>query len=296
MDLDEDGEKLFRSFDPELTLGEEVMGSVFHYTNADGVVGIVSNNRLRASQASTLNDPQEGLWGWSLIQRRSAEMASADRSLKLVNDLLAKTTWSQVAWDAFVASATTRQGDLNQYRLYGMYQIELFACDWPVRALADPAPGVTVPTAKWRLVLYGEDAPRESIDQGLAWAAGQLAEWGEPAIDRVLRYMSRLALQCKTDAYRHEAEARLVYHINEKDWPQYVKIRTRGDLLIPYLEAVPLQQPWCAGSVQVGPGARSEVAAKSVRQLRSLMDADPAYSGLDLPVTVSDHQFQTWGA
>lgn len=102
--------------------------SVFHYTNARGLIGIIRSHRLWATESSSLNDHAEMLQGWRfarawLESRPSEPIYSTMRSfVKDVDDRSAQR-------DIFVLAASRNRDDASQWRLYANagcgYSIEL---------------------------------------------------------------------------------------------------------------------------------------------------------------------------
>ena len=95
--------------------GPAVSGSVFHYTSAAGLLGMVSSGAIRASEASSLNDLAEVRQGWEAIRRVLAEMPENE-----TRDLLLSHAERPLAGrhEVFVLSASTAGDDANQWRLY----------------------------------------------------------------------------------------------------------------------------------------------------------------------------------
>lgn len=266
------------------------VGPVFHYTDAQGVSGIVSNGIVRASQASMMNDPDEGSFGWDLIRRRvtdlvwAGELENADFA-----EVLFGTEWTTVALDYFVASGTAGGDDLAQYRLYGMYQVQLVdSAGWTLQ-FHDETPELAVTPFAWRSVVYGEKRSVEYIDALVGWAL-TLDLQDPDSQDRILRAAARLAMHIKTDSYEHEREARMLVYVPYRAWGDYVLVRVRGDLLVPYLETRPKDYGPAAAAVCVGPAGHSVAAARAVQQLQAV-----TFTGADrprIPVTLSSHKYR----
>jgi hypothetical protein len=95
--------------------GPPVTGSVFHYTSAQGLIGMVEGKTMRASEASSLNDLAEARQGWEAIRRVLPSMPD-DETRKL---LLAHAERPlNERHEVFVLCASTAGDDTNQWRLY----------------------------------------------------------------------------------------------------------------------------------------------------------------------------------
>lgn len=159
-------------------------GPVFHYTTSEGLLGIVSEGMLRASEASSLNDLAEIELGWRAIRRWLARQPKSP----------AITYLSKRRGDrqhqVFVLSGTTTKDDANQWRLYADggrgYVIELDG-SVPLGVVSlDPSDATETSTAihraselvnvvPWHYVLYTEDDLDNALRALVAYTEGELA-------------------------------------------------------------------------------------------------------------------------
>lgn len=88
---------------------------VYHYTSATGLIGILTEHALWASESTSLNDLGEIRQGWSFIREYLGKDESEDAAylLNLVTDI------PDSFLEPFVLSASTSADDANQWRLYG---------------------------------------------------------------------------------------------------------------------------------------------------------------------------------
>jgi hypothetical protein len=107
----------------------EATGSVFHYTSASGLLGIVESGCLWASEASSLNDLAEVRRGWEVVRGWLEARRSTSEGADLLADLAEDPL--QEKHEVFVLSASTAADDANQWRLYAQagrgYAVELAA-------------------------------------------------------------------------------------------------------------------------------------------------------------------------
>lgn len=95
---------------------EDATGEVFHYTSADGLIGMLQHGTLWASEATTLSDLTEVRYGWDLVtdwiegQKQSDAVAEIRR---------AADSFGSRDRDVFVVSASMDGDDANQWRRYG---------------------------------------------------------------------------------------------------------------------------------------------------------------------------------
>lgn len=90
-------------------------GTVYHYTDAPGLRGMLATGRVWASQASSLNDRSEAIDGWRRLHDMLLELGSSDlHSFVARGQEFAREASARV----FVVSASTEPNDVNQWRLY----------------------------------------------------------------------------------------------------------------------------------------------------------------------------------
>ncbi|WP_456847632.1 DUF2971 domain-containing protein [Cellulomonas sp. P5_C6] len=91
---------------------------VYHYTSAAGLLAIVQNNSLRASEATGLNDIAEVTQGWNFIDRWLARQNPNDDSVSVLQDAARAHQRSEPSSSVHVVCASTQRDDANQWRLY----------------------------------------------------------------------------------------------------------------------------------------------------------------------------------
>src|SRR5664279_4177638 len=93
----------------------QASGSVFHYTSAQGLLGIVPSGTVWASEASSLNDLAEVRQGWEAISRLLVSREDSEARQLLIS---LATHPLDAPHEVFVLSASTAGDDANQWRLY----------------------------------------------------------------------------------------------------------------------------------------------------------------------------------
>src|SRR5690242_19324327 len=93
---------------------------LWHYTSTDGIREIVSNGRVRLSDARFLNDPREIAFGWQRVTARlDAEIARGDSLVEFFR-MVRKTAGDVYsARHYFIFCLSERPDSLNQWRAYG---------------------------------------------------------------------------------------------------------------------------------------------------------------------------------
>lgn len=105
-------------------------GSIFHYTSSAGLLGMVENRVIWASEASSLNDRSEVVMGWEFHDEWLAHRRRDDETLGWA----AISSGGELAHhqsNVYVASCSTSGDDVAQWRSYAEngsgYAIELDA-------------------------------------------------------------------------------------------------------------------------------------------------------------------------
>lgn len=109
----------------------EGQAPIFHYTDASGLLGIVQNHELWATEASGMNDVSEAIQGWDFIKTWLERQDSADRIIREMERTIdaSERAGFKGPSGVFMLCASTRGDDANQWRLYGTegrgYAVEL---------------------------------------------------------------------------------------------------------------------------------------------------------------------------
>lgn len=271
-------------------------GPLWHYTNADGLKGIVTTDRLWATDTAFLNDSAELVYGVELAlaairaiadQGVSASTARLMAGLGELDSGILRPFLDETL-RLFVTCFCSDDDLLSQWRAYGGrgdaggYAIG-FQPPGPLPAWGQSAPRYLT----LRKVIY-DSAEQDRLAAGLV---GPLVEHleqdpGDDArVDAVtselVNGVAELAAWCKHPAFEEEQEWRLTYQpLDGHGEEAPVLHRTAGGLLVPYVE---LQVPRGVGaragvlpivSVRCGP---SQDPDRKARGVRSLFEASGRY-------------------
>jgi hypothetical protein len=114
-------ENLGASFDEEwsaFSAGRPEL--LWHYTNADGFQGIVTNGTFRFSHARLLNDTTEVALGWQRVtEELEAEIASQVHLEEFYTMTKVVATGVHRDYHYFVFALSARKDSLSQWRAYG---------------------------------------------------------------------------------------------------------------------------------------------------------------------------------
>jgi len=294
---------------------------VYHYTDAGGLIGMVENHTLRATDSSGMNDPREGLYGeerLDLYQPSSEDRETFEHhrwrtGMNLVNEV-------------FVACASTERDDVSQWMRYTPwpdvgYSIGLapgtplgIARQYPLVEQKGPSMAAlfdVARTSRWSAVIYGPQQFNE--------AAARLVPWGDALVDRarqqvtsdddscvqeaedsVTTSLSDLTRLAKDAGFASEKEVRIVSSVVTPG--KYIQSRASRYGVVRYVELVAGEQKrgfvmrdekkndsWKRlpiTSVTIGP---SPYAERGVRAVRGLL-LENGYDGVS--VHVSDCQMR----
>lgn len=160
---------------------------VYHYTDAAGLLGIVRDRKLWASEAAGLNDWAEVRQGWAKILEWAQRQPASD-AMTLILDHASNP--EKQSNEVFILSASTRPDDSNQWQLYASggrgYAVEL-----------DPSiPLVVASDAVRRWRLHGPLAGATEDEFDLAATSAYVTPWfhvlyTEHEIDTALRLLAR---------------------------------------------------------------------------------------------------------
>jgi hypothetical protein len=240
------------------------LDSVWHYTTAEGLFGIITTHRLRATSHRFMNDSQEATYATTVLKKAAASVRDdipLERAARF--DQLMK--WAERRrLEAFLLCGSREHDQLTVWRGYGSsvsYAIELDSTvdllpieqvqgdahphpptGWEPefdedadgqRFIADDPDAVYIESAKWSAVHY-----ETSVAYARVQAIAELAtKRPEPLRDVMVPWLNLGGidlLQLKHPAFADEREARAVFEVHPR-W-KFVKLRTTRFGLTPYIE------------------------------------------------------------
>jgi hypothetical protein len=215
---------------------------IWHYTSADGALGIIGGRVLWASSAATLNDTGELFHGLELIERHLDDGRTSDRD-QLVDEWVrharAQLTGSRLV-DTYILCASLDGDSQTQFALYGKYAVGL---NPEMRMTKVAAPEGVVPMDAafdmgWRRVLYDSTKKQRHVAKvteivgGLA--ASYLEEENPYASVAAFECLIRAAAFLKHEQFAHEREVRLVGQAEATG--ATIHFRVREDVIVPYIK------------------------------------------------------------
>ena len=260
--------------DARVVKPSSVPAEVYHYTDAAGLVGMLSAHEIWLTDFRFLNDRSEFVYAKTIVQNVTDEVCGQDASeiCQQFIDRIRHYQSTEDAYAAFVFSLSDRNDDLSQWRGYARDGLG-FNIGFDAKALyrvsspSDEQPYSfsiveygkarqfnTLQTAfdEFRTLLTKEDVTDEDID-----TAGRLFEW---------MARNRGALN-KHESFEGEREWRIVaYCPRDSD---SINVRASGLRLVPYMKLKPQETGDLLPirSIGVGPGFTDAEIGDAVRTL-----------------------------
>jgi len=273
-----------------------IQTTLYHYTTALGLKGILESQSIWFSDYRDLNDPSELLHGIAMCRDVTRGLANGSDSnvvelLKIVDELMTQRNFA-TRLDFFIACFSAERDDLGQWRAYAdngrgfalglsprFFQIQEKKGKQPddnvfvgpvvydVAQVLERHSSLLEPAIKVLLHevergCLGNDAVRDEFMWQLArsMVAGKLI-WN--------------CLTTKHPAYKHEQEVRLIILGSHEVLRPFIKTRIRGSDVVPYIaHAMPVREKHSIAEVIAGPAAPAD-AERTVRTLLESFDIDP---------------------
>jgi len=267
--------------------------TLFHYTTAQGLLGILESSCLWASDLRFLNDAQEGLYAKQLLvdelermpnpvlqpdHRAYSHGQQAAESFDEYRRMLVEEIRTS-AFGVFVACFCLSGDLLSQWRAYGTdhgYAVEL-----SVEAIEAAATGRPLLAATGlRRVQYGQDAAQAMVARALdATADFNLNHPGTKAWHKAVELTAMLAT-VKDPGFREENEWRLIGALIPDGGVSpkgsllnsAIGFRATPIAIVPYIK-LPISIDAIV-SVRVGPGRNGDVRQAGVEALLSACGSD----------------------
>lgn len=189
--------------------------TVYHYTTPGGFAGIVSEQRLRATNFAYLNDPTEIEYGRELIKRVLARTAKGKPSERgeFLEHVSAHMRVEDTA-EVYVTCFSEGRDDLAQWRGYGVTAAERYALGFSTEAI-DSLTSRHV-NMLWARVLYDPDEQLHRIHTLIdrAWEFLQAEQVDRSTFKPFAQLfglgLARIVPTLKAKAYEAESEWRAI--------------------------------------------------------------------------------------
>ncbi len=285
---------------------------LYHYTDADGLQGILESHSIRATHVLYLNDPHEvrhGQWLYEEALKKFGHRATGDKL-----DFLEKCSsrFEHVKKDeenlpaAYCASLSKERDHLSQYRAYsdGGAGYSIGFSSKALMASLAPYQYATRPLFELIKLEYDLELQEKTMSKLLdnAWKSANDISTKHPADKTII--VERIAIACrdtvmrlssyfKQEGFKDEAEWRFVPTIwaAPKALPLecYTRTRIRDGIFVPYLELPLGNEHGVFDSVKeiwIGPKLHHKKAYNGL--LKSTAFQNVENSGVDIDIKESE--------
>ena len=237
-----------------------VPGWLYHYTTAEGLLGILRDRSMFGTHYRFLNDPLEIVWGVGLVAQHIEEyIRTAEEPIKVVLRQFQGLPIEKY-WDIYVACFCAEGNLLSQWRAYGKSGGYSLAFRGRELQLAQ------LPERRLRRVIYDGSEQDRWVRLALEWfvhkiAAIRRSEDGVAAVDvdailEVSRQMwvalCEMCISFKLHVFEEESEWRVFEIVPKRATLSDVsslKFRSKAGILVPY-RAFPTERATEAQRIQ----------------------------------------------
>lgn len=196
--------------------------SIWHYSDASGVIGILGGHSLWASSIQNLNDSREFYYGLDIFREiieKSQESRYLHPQQKLHLDLFLSRLSSLDNSELYVCCSSLAEDDLAQWRLYGGGDPHAVVLDGATKLSVlgrSDAPATLMGVRPyWEEVVYGVAEQVEYLERVAGYVANFAPPEGVMDLDSdhaliELDLVRRSLLLCKDPSYAHEKEVRCI--------------------------------------------------------------------------------------
>jgi hypothetical protein len=222
------------------------INELYHYTDLNGLIGIVTNQSLFASDIRFLNDSTEFDYGINLSKEIISSLSNAGNKA-IIDNLLDKLD-THFPEDKYVTCFSSDGDLLQQWRSY-----------------AKDGKGVSVgftfherhynlePDIKSTRIIYNQTDQRDIIENcvlgTIEYFNTNFSDWRDEKHNQLvtlcmIRNMADYLSSFKHPCFAHEQECRFIYHSENEEYNEEnpdegdelkINFRTNGNLLIPYI-------------------------------------------------------------
>lgn len=237
---------------------------LYHYTTADGALGILGSGTVRATMIHYMNDSQE--LRYALDMTEEVVFDSTDGSPEYARAVCAEFLKAVQLIAVYVFSLSPHKDQLSQWRAYAGgagYAIGIAGCR--LRAVAAAHNGSLVKC------VYAVDAQRQLLapivkEMVSAATISQSDAHGGGLIEGFAARFTLAAATIKHPSFREEDEWRLVSGLGVKQ--ETVRYRLGRGLVVPYTEwSLRGDGQYPIATVVVGPTLPSGLASRSLHHL-----------------------------
>ncbi|MBN2240655.1 MAG: DUF2971 domain-containing protein [Dehalococcoidales bacterium] len=240
---------------------------LYHYTNQEGLMGILKSQELWATKIQYMNDSYEfdepikvsrEILDEKLEEENTGKIDQQAKSF--IEDLSFETDWWDVSDNICIVSFCTNGDLLSQWRGYGSFG-SAYSVGFDKKKLMDSLK--LLPVDLYPCNYFNTTTYKTTLDRFITGILEKSIEnQGLPEIESLTNQFVKLASTMKLDCFREENEWRLVVsNLEDGDF----KFRTSRSMIIPFY---PIKFDISAISeIVVGPSYHQNLALRSVHLL-----------------------------
>lgn len=247
-----------------MTTKLNVPDSLYHYTDQNGLIGILDSKSMRATHLFYQNDASEFKHGeevfYAVIKKIKA-IKNASCNGDIIDEI--KTWIATYNNPVFTTSFSESENSLNQFRGYSKSKSG-FSIGFDIKKIKSHAESLSF-QCKIAKCLYKDSEQEDFAEEMITEHIPQDSEISQDAINRIAAIISTYASVMKHESFHEEKEWRLIYdYLNPVR--KFYHIRAGESFLIPFL-AVPIITNEVIRSITIGPTPHPDLAYISTKEL-----------------------------
>ncbi len=271
-----------------LDIAQKVHSPLFHYTDANGLSGIIKNQEIWFTSIFHLNDPSELAYGLEIARAiLRAERETGEQIIKVFCERLESVLLGDLGnvFGFYVASFSRSSDDLGQWRAYADngrgFAIGLAPRLFHPEERTDQKPNELVFVSE---VTYdranAEQRQRQVIRRAIEVVKRETKNKNEIRSESEWReFLKRMSVELavpilwnsittKHCAYQNENETRLLVIGQLADLAPYIETRSRGPNLVSFIRSpMPIRAAGNITKIVIGPSARVPESKNAIRSL-----------------------------
>lgn len=266
---------------------------MWHYTNINALYSILCNRKIWMTDIRYLNDASEYHDGISefkdilpgLLDNSYAKAKNFQKAIDTLLEMLINKSEFDLSIDpVFIFSFSKSEDQLSQWRAYGKYAIE-FDTNYLEESLG------TIHKCLYDKQEKKQCAKDQAIQSLIAVDADISNNNGGAGIQsiEVVQRLRDIVATFKNSGFSEENEYRAILPSSDSEYPNNIKYRPSGDMLVPFIE-VPISLD-CIKGIKVGPVRDQGLAMESMisfaENIERNWQAEGAQAGIEYCLNVS---------
>jgi len=276
--------------------------NIYHYTTSDGLIGILQNSSIWASNYAFMNDPSEITYSINK-SKEAIDIARNGRGKIAMNmfDKLKTELDKEGAWTEYIASFCENGDLLSQWRTYAAgasgYSIEFDAevLNWNLMDAVSLYKVIYDPNLQKDILTEVCEIIADFIENKFSIIGDTVNMLLDVYVSKFVIIFRYLCSRMKHEAYSEEKEWRLVFLKSSGDekasrfFDDKVHFRTRGSTIVPYVnipfdkEITTHKERYPVRRIIIGPTEHTGIAIKGVELLCGSIHKDITIVSSSIP-------------